>query len=305
MNTITNTLGITLESLLAQSSLSAGQALRHALKLGLAVRSAHKNGQIIGVLDPCHIYFDGDRAVIETASAEFSPYSAPELLAGAKPDVRSDVYALGGIVYHLLTGQPFPGNSAPLGLLAAEEFQELESVILRCLDPKPDRRWEDVRILCIELRLLSHSVARLEAAAKPRPSFDAQLRAESSRLELILDSRIAASEQGLTEVRNTVSETREYLRTAFDFAEEHLRAQAVTIDNLQKKIAHTDDLASACDRVTLSVQSIESRIDTHAESLETLQLIAAQTDSLVERVVESIDSLQSFMLERIGDHPSA
>jgi serine/threonine protein kinase len=309
MCAMTNTQNLTLDTLLGQTSLPAEQSLRYALQLALTMRSAHQNGLIYGVLYPSRISFDGDQTIIETAASEFSPYTAPEVLAGGQPDIRSDIYAFGAIVYHLLSGRrPFPGGTPaeisdaqcarpdPLCLTSGDQLPELERVIFRCLEHNPDRRWPSLRLVCTELRLLSAAAARLHPAPRTRSTVETQLREHISRVELILDSHIATSERSLAEVRDALAETRQYLRTAFDFAEEHLRAQAITIDNLQIRAAEAGDLV-------LRMTGIEGRLTSQAESVEGLQLVAERTDDLLERVVESIDSLQSFVLGRIAEAP--
>jgi eukaryotic-like serine/threonine-protein kinase len=85
-------------------------------------------------------------------------YMAPEQILGAPGlDHRSDLYALGGVAYTLLTGQPpFEGVDStrvmeaqvrapilPLRELRPEVPEDLERVVLRCLEKSPDARYAD------------------------------------------------------------------------------------------------------------------------------------------------------------------
>ncbi len=109
------------------------------------------------------------------------PYMAPEHLAsfankpasfpaGALPDARSDVYALGIILHELLTGQrPFPQPTGSPHQLIAEMIRDrlagaprvglanrgvtpaVESIVRHCLEPDPARRYQSARQLAEDL----------------------------------------------------------------------------------------------------------------------------------------------------------
>ena len=83
------------------------------------------------------------------------PYIAPEVLTGRPADARSDIFAIGVLVYEMLTGiQPFTGRSLPelIGAMLAapaRDPRELQSgvpdaaaaCLLKCLEKDPDRRY--------------------------------------------------------------------------------------------------------------------------------------------------------------------
>lgn len=90
---------------------------------------------------------------------------APEQLLCAPVDARTDVYALGALLYRLLTGRlPFesswPGElvrkhleePAPRPSERAPLSRELDAVVLRCLEKRPERRYESVHALMHALR---------------------------------------------------------------------------------------------------------------------------------------------------------
>ncbi len=65
------------------------------------------------------------------------PYLAPEALAGAPPDPRLDVYALGVLLYEMVTGERPVGDFAALA-------PPLDRIVRRALAPRPERRYQGV-----------------------------------------------------------------------------------------------------------------------------------------------------------------
>jgi serine/threonine-protein kinase len=98
----------------------------------------------------------GDPALTATATIMGSPsYMSPEQLRSTKEvDARTDVWALGAVLYEAMTGKPaFRGETvpqvcfligsedpAPPSTLRAEIPAELERVLLACLDKKAETR---------------------------------------------------------------------------------------------------------------------------------------------------------------------
>ena len=95
-------------------------------------------------------------------------YMAPEQLAGEHHliDSRTDVYALGVVLFELLTGQlPFAANSplamrehilfrqsTPLRKVNSSVPGELEAICLKCLSKHPADRYETAQALAVDLQ---------------------------------------------------------------------------------------------------------------------------------------------------------
>jgi len=97
-------------------------------------------------------------------------FMSPEQASGEDGvDARSDIYALGAVMYYMLTGQPPFISDNPLKVMIAHASQEviplrqhnadlpaeLEEVVLRCLEKDPEHRFQDVASLRSALRELT------------------------------------------------------------------------------------------------------------------------------------------------------
>jgi eukaryotic-like serine/threonine-protein kinase len=93
-------------------------------------------------------------------------YMAPEQAAGDPVDTRSDVYALGATLYHLLAGGPPHNASGPTGAIAEVLSgpptplarrapgtpPELLAIVDHAMAPDPARRYQDASALAADLR---------------------------------------------------------------------------------------------------------------------------------------------------------
>ena len=98
-------------------------------------------------------------------------YMAPEQAAGERVDGRADVYALGVLLFEMVTGiHPFPSSNdneyvlrhadeappRPSKILLAQQTipKELDTVILRCLAKRPQDRYPTAAALAVALRAI-------------------------------------------------------------------------------------------------------------------------------------------------------
>ena len=150
-----------------------------------AIHYAHERGILHRDLKPSNVLIDaddqprvtdfglakrleGDSQVTVTGQVLGSPnYIPPEQALGKRGKVsrQSDVYALGAMLYHLLTGRPpFQGetltdtlqqvlHTEPLAprLLNPSAPRDLETICLKCLEKEPARRYATAQALAEEL----------------------------------------------------------------------------------------------------------------------------------------------------------
>jgi serine/threonine-protein kinase len=99
------------------------------------------------------------------------PILAPELATG-RADGRADVYAVGHLLYHLLTAQPPPSPWQPASALVPGLPAAADDVLARCLQPEPDARFADP--LALKEALHAALSADLDAPARPTTSVPIQ-----------------------------------------------------------------------------------------------------------------------------------
>ncbi len=114
-------------------------------------------GLVKPTMDP-----DAAQLSVDMTVSGSPPYMAPEqAMADRLLDARADIYALGAMMYHAVTGQmPFRGGSAtevmmahardpvvPPSKVQSSVPHDLEAVVLRCLAKKPGDRYPNVKAL--------------------------------------------------------------------------------------------------------------------------------------------------------------
>ncbi|MFN8508479.1 MAG: protein kinase [Dehalococcoidia bacterium] len=193
----------------ARGRLSEAEALRYGLQAAAALEYAHAAGVIHCDIKPENLMVDEqgtakltDFGVSLTVNRTMTPdqardilgtlaYLAPEVIQGAPPDPRSDVYSLALTLYELVAGRvPFEGATPaaiagqrlarpapPLRTLAPDASPALESALARALSLNPDGRWPTVADFAAALRGSNQRTAPVAAippvgrpAPRPQPS---------------------------------------------------------------------------------------------------------------------------------------
>jgi len=109
------------------------------------------------------------------------PYMSPEQIQGSAVDARTDIYALGALLYEMITGhRAFEGRSPmelavaivhaepiPVGERAPDTPDLLVRLVQRCMARNPEDRWQSARDVAAELRWLSATRRPLAPRAAP------------------------------------------------------------------------------------------------------------------------------------------
>jgi len=197
--------GLTLKEAIGGRPLKTPELLDLAQQLALALEAAHAKDIVHRDLKPANIFVTAEgrlkvldfglakllpRAEDVTASATLTqagaapgtlPYMAPEQLRGQPVDARTDIYALGCVLYEMATGRrPFRAElatelssdilnktPAPPVRLNPDLPAKLEDIILKCLEKDPENRYQSAKELTVDLRRLAAPASAVPHAPSP------------------------------------------------------------------------------------------------------------------------------------------
>ncbi len=177
--------GQNLAQLVAGGPLPAKRAARYLKSIAEAIDYAHQRGILHRDLKPSNVLLDafdqprvtdfglarrleGDSSLTLSGQVVGSPsYMPPEQAGtkGGKVSRRSDVYALGAMLYHLVSGRaPFVGESVAATLHQVQSDEpvsprllnpgvphDIDTICLKCLEKEPAKRYPTARALAEEL----------------------------------------------------------------------------------------------------------------------------------------------------------
>jgi serine/threonine protein kinase/Tol biopolymer transport system component len=120
-------------------------------------------------------------------------YMAPEQLEGKEADARTDIFALGAVIYEMATGKKAFEGESPARLMSAILDREpasvsrlrpeipamLDSVIHACLEKDPDERWQNARDLTKQLKWIDEGILVSQAPAQAKARFPGRERLAS------------------------------------------------------------------------------------------------------------------------------
>ena len=198
--------GETLAQRLTRGPLSLVEALRYGMQIAQALDRAHRAGIVHRDLKPGNVMItrtgaklldfglaksvsivSGDGATVQkpltqegTILGTFQ-YMAPEQLEGEEADARTDVFALGALLYEMATGRRAFEGKTKTSLIAAivtgqpQPMTELvpltppafEHVVKKCLAKDREERWQSAYDIAEELRWIGEAGSQAGAVQSP------------------------------------------------------------------------------------------------------------------------------------------
>jgi eukaryotic-like serine/threonine-protein kinase len=177
--------GDSLRARLERTPLDTDEVVRIGAQVATALHSLHRQHVIHLDLKPSNVMFrDTGEAVLidfgfsrhdrlpDLLAEQFrlpmgtAPYISPEQVLRIRNDPRSDIFALGAVLYHLITGERAFGFPTSIGGLRKRLYRDpvpprarnpscpayLQEIILRCLEPDPRERYQSAAQALLALR---------------------------------------------------------------------------------------------------------------------------------------------------------
>ena len=203
--------GDTLQARLVNGPLPLDQTLRYGIEIVDALDRAHRQGIVHRDLKPGNVMLTRggvklldfglarDFAAASSGPSAFTAlptaapnltqegsilgtvqYMAPEQLEGKTSDARTDIFALGSVLYEMATGKKaFTGASqaslissimkeepSPISVLSPMSPSALDRVVRTCLAKDPDDRWQTARDVGLQLQGIRDDASRSSSSAQ-------------------------------------------------------------------------------------------------------------------------------------------
>lgn len=181
--------GETLKKKIENGRLKIEECLNIATQIALGLARAHEHGIVHRDIKPANIMVtrDGHVKIVDFGLAKLSgrtmltragstvgtiAYMSPEQTRGEAIDQRTDIWSLGAVLYEMIAGRsPFKGDfehaviyailnedPEPLSTCRANVPLELEQIVVKSLEKKPDDRYQNLVDILDDLRAVGKGI---------------------------------------------------------------------------------------------------------------------------------------------------
>ncbi len=149
---------ISLRSMIDHSKLDPKDSMRLWLQMMKALDEKHRQKTYFGCVTPDQVLIDMQNNIrLEPAWVMPEQYTAPEVLGGGIPDETSDVYAMGVILYEMVTGSPEGLGRQKPSDKRSDVPPWLDALIGKCIAMERDRRYRSLAEISNELVQLKNT----------------------------------------------------------------------------------------------------------------------------------------------------
>ena len=332
--------GQSLDRVLAPGGLPIMRVIELGIELADALAAAHEKGVVHRDLKPANVVLtkNGRVKVLDFGLAKLTdpdtnpnlsqaatvasplstegqavgtvPYMAPEQMRGESVDPRTDLFALGVVLYELASGRrPFEGKTnaeissailrdspKPLASIRSDLPAHLERIVRRCLEKDPRERAQSSLDVGNELRWLRRELER--DGSRPQAMQTAEMAASIAVLPFVNRSRDADDEyfsDGLADELLNVLAKIKGLRVTARTSSFHFKGKDAMIADIGAALGVATVLEGsvrkAGNRARISVQLVRVADSSHlwSETYDrTLEDILAVQDDIAQSVAKEL-----------------
>lgn len=299
-------------------------------KIAIALQDIHRQHVIHFDVKPANIIIreDGPAVLIDYGLARHdelpdllaeesdlpigtSAYMAPEQVLGNRTDPRSDIFALGAVLYELATGHlPFGNPSTragmrqrlyhepkPLRALQPHLAPWLQEIILKCLEVDPDDRYQSAGQLAHALRHPDQVVLTERAERIKAPGFVKRVTSWWKSHNQVPTPSVRIVDR---------LDRAPIIMTALDFSDEQAEAMTEAVRRMVARLLETDTRARLVCLTVLktSLVKLDEALDQGGRNIYLKRLVALKDwareldlseESVSFHVIEAVEPAQAIL----------
>jgi serine/threonine-protein kinase len=341
--------GVTLEDEIEKGPLELRRALRIALQIALGLGRAHELGVVHRDIKPGNIHLGrrgsqrdfvkildfgvariehdaritGQNMIVGTPE-----YIAPEQIRAASPTPHADLYSLGCLLFEMLTGKiPFEGKTTVLLVKHINDAPplasslnpvippEVDALVLRLLQKKPQDRHRDAYHLVQELQRLLDSLPASSSRPNKEPSASSGLAhvdvrpeeegwGRTARLYRQMLSEVHAANEAPAWLPQSIAELEQAVAEIRDLRQQLEQTAAKATEQQEQSRKPREQIGYALDELVQDDSRLGGQI---TEILAQLQPAESRLDAAMHAVLSGIAGTPKLLRagEVVGEHDAS